>query len=502
MAIRAKESPPPAGAAIPIYIRVSSDDQVRGTSLETQLKDCRAACIRAGYTPGEVFADPGESAKSIENRKAFLGLLDHVKRHRSPAIMVWKIDRLARNNLDAQIVRSRLAAQKCQVMSATEPISNNPGGKFMFDILSAVAEYDNTLRAERCRLGMTAQVKEGWWVHSAPIGYKTARSDQGKPTLIPDPKSAPHVSEAFRLAAAGLTQAEIAVQLADKGFLTRSGKRLSKQALSNILQNPVYAGEMRDSLADGETIQGRWEALVDKSTWHKAQINSRVGKLARLPEDEFGLKSLLVCGRCGRKITASYSRSKSGKKHGYYHCPNCGTRATVAEVERLVRECISTLAMDKKSLKVLEKLVKENMTRDYDLRQKQRELAKRALGNLEDQMDRLIQLFTTGGLDRKRFNAKRTDLEWRRLAARAEFAATDTVKVDLVHEFDRASEFLLNPGEFWKTASAKERVATLPLFFAGKLKLHAIKRLGTLRLEGSNCCIWYTRRDSNPRPPV
>ena len=393
---------------------------MRGTSLETQLRDCRAAAIREGFTPGEVFADEGESAKTIENRKAFLNLLDYVKRYHPPAVMVWKIDRLARNNLDAQIVRSRLATQQCRVMSATEPISNDPSGKFMYDILSAVAEYDNQLRAERRRLGMTAQVREGWWVHSPPLGYDTARTPEGKPTLVPDPTASKFVVEAFKLAASGITQKEIALQLNSRGFLTRSRNPISKQSLSLLLKNPVYCGEMRGKLVGSVTV-GRWQPLIDKDTWLKAQANSMEGRFKRLPADTFPLKNFLVCGRCGQKITGSYSRSRDRKKHGYYHCVKCGTRATVADVERLIAERIEKLAMDKRSVKVLEKLVKDMMAKDFAQRKTKRETAQKRLTSYEDQLDRLVQLFTTGGLDRPRYEAKKTGLDWKILVARAEF---------------------------------------------------------------------------------
>jgi DNA invertase Pin-like site-specific DNA recombinase len=66
---------------------------------------------REGFEAGEVFADEGESAKTIDGRPAFIRLLEFIKKHRPPAVLVWKIDRFARNNLDAQIVRSKIAAQ-------------------------------------------------------------------------------------------------------------------------------------------------------------------------------------------------------------------------------------------------------------------------------------------------------------------------------------------------------------------------------------------------------
>ena len=137
---------------------------------------------------------------------------------------------------------------------------------------------------------------------------------------------------------------------------------------------------------------------------------------------------------------------------------------------------------------------------DYDRRKVRRETAQRRLGALEDQMDRLVQLYTTKGIDRNRYEAKKTDLEWKILAARAEFESAGDAKVDPRNEFDRAQDFLRRPGKFWKTATTRERTLSLPLFFQGKLQRHAIKRVGTLRLDGSNCQIWLPRLDSNQRP--
>lgn len=109
-----------------------------------------------------------------------------------------------------------------------------------------------------------------------------------------------------------------------------------------------------------------------------------------------------------------------------------------------------------------------------------------------------MQLFTTGGIDRRRYEAKKTDLEWRILAAKAEFDSADNARLDLLREFERAQDFLRQPGRFWETATTRERCLAFPLFFDGKLQLHAIKRVGTLRVEGSNCQIWHPHRESNP----
>ena len=487
---------------IPIYIRVSSDDQVHGTSLDTQLRECRAAVMREGLTAGEVFADEGESAKTVENRPAFMRLLDHIKAEGCPAVMVHKIDRFARNNLEAQIVRSRLHKLGCRLLSATEPISDDPSGKFMFDVLSAVAEYDNRLRAERCRGGMASQVKEGWWVHTAPLGYLTARSPENKPTLKLDENKAPLIAEAFSLAAQGVPQVEILDILKQRGLLTRSGKYLNKATLSRILSNQVYAGLMKGKLASGKLTKGKWPAIVPENIFKQAQDRSLVGKRPRLANTAFPLRGFLSCGDCGKKLTASTSAGQT-QRYSYYHCPACGLRFPELAVEEAIHREISRLAMPKNVLDGLESLLHEMMRDSFSPVKSGKALAAKQVAMLEEKLDRLIELRLSDGISRDMYDRKKIDIEDKLIMARRHLDAMDVDKVDLVAEFDRARQLLSNPGHYWHTAGAAERRLSFGLFFQGPVRLtRGNKKLGTPLVESSKSCIWYTRRDSNSRPPV
>ena len=79
----------------------------------------------------------------------------------------------------------------------------------------------------------------------------------------------------------------------------------------------------------------------------------------------------------------------------------------------------------------------------------------------------------------------------------------DAGKVDLIAEFDRARQFLMDPGGYWRTASATEKQMSFELFFEGPASITwENKKVGTIAMTVPTCLIWYTRRDSNPRPPV
>ena len=82
---------------IVVYCRVSSKEQVDGTSLDSQAVACREFAARKGWTIAETFVEEGESAKFADRTK-LLELMNFCKdkRRQIEAMVVWKIDRFAR----------------------------------------------------------------------------------------------------------------------------------------------------------------------------------------------------------------------------------------------------------------------------------------------------------------------------------------------------------------------------------------------------------------------
>src|SRR2546422_7645240 len=123
-----------------IYCRVSSKDQVEGTSLESQELACRDFARTKGITIAKVFIEQGESAK-FADRTQLLDLLDFCKQHKGQvqALLVWKIDRFARNVEDHYSLKATLLKYGVRIMSVTEPIDNDPNGKLLETILAGFA---------------------------------------------------------------------------------------------------------------------------------------------------------------------------------------------------------------------------------------------------------------------------------------------------------------------------------------------------------------------------
>src|ERR1700688_3244946 len=150
-----------------IYTRVSSDEQVKGTSLEFQEDLCRKYCEQRDIEVVELFREEGESAKdlSLNNRKKFLAALEFCRKREGQihAFVVLRVDRFARNTEDHFAIRKILLDYGTSLHSVTEPIGNKPVEKFVETMLAASAEFDNAIRKQRCSSGMSSKINQGIW---------------------------------------------------------------------------------------------------------------------------------------------------------------------------------------------------------------------------------------------------------------------------------------------------------------------------------------------------
>jgi DNA invertase Pin-like site-specific DNA recombinase len=113
-----------------IYVRVSSDEQVNGTSLDHQEKMCRQYCKEKSCSDIRFFREEGASAKSTE-RKEFVKALEFCRKSKGKVdeFIVYKLDRFTRNSHDHFVVRKMLKDCGVRLVSVTEPISDDPAGK-------------------------------------------------------------------------------------------------------------------------------------------------------------------------------------------------------------------------------------------------------------------------------------------------------------------------------------------------------------------------------------
>src|SRR5437762_2554234 len=157
-----------------IYCRVSSKEQIEGTSLESQELACQEYARQNHIKILRTFVERGESAK-FADRAQLLELIDFCKEKKGQVqtLLVWKVDRFARNVGDHFNIKASLLKYGVQVVSVTEPIDSKPEGKLMETILAGFAQFDNDIRAMRTVKGMRRKIQEGIFPWRPPLRYKS-----------------------------------------------------------------------------------------------------------------------------------------------------------------------------------------------------------------------------------------------------------------------------------------------------------------------------------------
>ena len=298
-----------------IYARYSSDNQ-REESIEGQIRECTAYAEKNGITVVKHYIDRALSAKT-DNRPDFQQMIKDSEKRLFDIVLVWKLDRFARNRYDSAHYEYQLERNHVKLVSATEPISDSPAGIMVKSMLTGMAEYYSAELSEKVVRGMTENVLKGKYNGGTiPIGFKV---DEEKFFQI-DPLKAPFVVEAFQRYNDGATMKELMNWLNDSGVTTNRNQKFTYNSVQKLLTNKRYIGEnhfkdivMPDSIP----------AIVDKDLFEEVQ--QKIKKNSRAParhkaEDDYLLTTKLFCGMCGAMMFGECGTGRNKVVHHYYKC--------------------------------------------------------------------------------------------------------------------------------------------------------------------------------------
>ena len=122
-----------------IYARYSSDNQ-REESIDGQLRECKEFANRNDITIVDTYIDRAFSAKT-DNRPSFQKMIRDSAKYQFDVIIVWKLDRFARNRYDSAHYKAQLRRNGVKVVSATEAISEGAEGIILESVLEGLAEF-------------------------------------------------------------------------------------------------------------------------------------------------------------------------------------------------------------------------------------------------------------------------------------------------------------------------------------------------------------------------
>ncbi len=351
-----------------IYTRVSSKEQLDGFSLESQEKICRAYAERNTLTVLAIFREEGESAKTAD-RTELQKLLRYTERHRKKIgkIVVYKVDRLSRNNEDYYALRVIFSKLGVELRSATEPIDDTPLGKLTGGILSAISEFDNSIRASRTAEGMKTRLRNGLYSFGAPLGYRNITDSMGNKIMEPHPEKSIWIKTIFEEYAKGIYSFKDVAGLVNKlGLKTKHNKKVYSQRVAKILKNPIYYGKIEVPKWD-ISILGKHAPIISEELFSRAQriLNGEKSDSRKLPRNrdnpDFPLRGI-QCNGCERNLSGGWVTSKTKKRHPYYGCiyTDCPQKRSIRkkELEDNFTEFLTKLRMENKEISILREAIK------------------------------------------------------------------------------------------------------------------------------------------------
>ena len=298
-----------------IYARFSSNSQ-NEQSIEGQLKVCYEFAERNGYKVIGEYIDRALTG-TTDNRPEFQRMIADSAKRQFSAILVYQLDRFARNSYDSATYKAKLKKNGVKVLSARENISDDASGVLMEAVLEGMAEYYSVELSQKVKRGLELNAQKCLYTGSGvPLGYKIVDK-----RFAIDEETAPIVRRIFEMYLAGKTMADIIRYLNENGIKTSRGNPYNKNSIRLILTNNRYAGVYRYSEIE---VQGGVPRIVDDDTFEQAQIlmekNKKAPARAKAIEDFYLLTTKLYCGHCKSAMTGISGTSHTGAFHQYYQC--------------------------------------------------------------------------------------------------------------------------------------------------------------------------------------
>ena len=334
---------------VALYLRYSSTGQ-SDQSIEGQLRDCRAYCKANHYRIAAIYIDRATTArKDVEKRIHLMEMIADSAKQRWEYVIVWKLDRSARNRNDSAVMKMRLRKNGVKVLSATENLTDSPESIILESVLEGMAEFFSAELSQKVTRGMRESALK---CHSVgghvPLGYKI---EDHKLTI--DPDTAHIVQEAFQLYANGETVADICRKFNSAGYKTAKGVAFNRNSFKSMFRNERYIGvyTYKDI-----RIEGGVPAIIDKELFETVQ--RRLSKNAQAPargkaKVDYLLSGKLFCGHCGASMNGESGIGRRGATYHYYSCYTkkrrlgCDKRPLKKDyIERIVAEDAYNLLTD------------------------------------------------------------------------------------------------------------------------------------------------------------
>ncbi len=453
-----------------IYTRVSSDSQVESTSLDQQEAFCKEYCKRNNYNPLKTFREEGESARFIDRTELKRALeFCSNKKNLVAFFIVYKFDRFSRSTENHLTIKAILSKYGVRLISITEPIEDNPSGRFFETILAAAAQFDNEVRIERTVNGMKSKLEKGYWLWDPPTGYIRK---PGSKLIVPHPIYFDQIKEGWqKLLSGGYRMAEVLSYLQDLNVRSVYGNPIDRKRLSRIFRNEFYAGIV---YSNGMQIRakGKHKPMISEVEFNIAQQilsqnkGSNTGKLGI--NSEFPLAKTIRCTGCSNVLSGCFSKGKN-KYYGYYQCGHSGCKRRQSipknDAESAFRELLDNIVPPREDLKLFKDIVVDTYTQQFENSLATKESKLLESKAVRNKLDKLKDLLESGvyGIEEYKERKAKYEVQLTGIEIETNEASIDAKEMEVCINF--VTEFIEHLPTFWNNLHPMQKPKLHSLLF-------------------------------------
>lgn len=387
------------------YNRKSTEDREKQVqSIEDQRHKNIETAKRWGVSIDKEFIEE-KTARKPNVRPQFTAMTELINDDQVKYLFCWKLDRLARNPIEAGIITYMLQIRKLEAIITNDRVYYPEDNALMTAVEFGMANQYSRDLSKNVKRGLESKREKGWMPNLAPNGYINERyNSKGYNRILIDEDRFYEIQKLWKLVIKYKYSLRQIADIANNELriTTKKGKPFSTSTLHRIFNNPFYYGYFTFK---GKVYKGKHKPMVTKREFEKVQeiLN---GKCTRQQKTKVVNKynRLIVCGECGYTIIPEplkYKELKSGevRSYKYWRCSHksktvkCSQKCIREEdLEKQMNEIMASLEIDQEYIGWGMKFIKNHLENEVEDRKQLEKKYDREIEDTKEELDNLLEL--------------------------------------------------------------------------------------------------------------
>lgn len=388
-----------------IWLRVSTDMQVKDESPEIHEKRARLYAEAKGWNVVTIYRLDALSGKSIMDYTETKRMLDDINNGVITGIIFSKLARLARNTKELLEISEVFRNCEADLISLAESIdTSTPAGRLFFTVIAAMAQWEREEIADRVSKSVPIRAKLGRPLGGqAVFGYEWNNGD-----FKINPQEAEIRKLIYEVFLRTRRKKSTAKEINNMGFRTRNGSMFTTTTIDRLIKDTTAKGIRRAnysrSLGEGkhwelkpkeDWIEIPCEAIIEEDLWERCNeiINQSTSKRKKSQSKKtVHLLSGYVYCSCGLKMYVYHQDNT-------FKCKQCKRKIQSKDIDEIYHEQLKVFLLSETDFAAMQSKTGEVINSKLNLLSD----LENTYSNLRKKLEKQLELRMSGELSKEDF---------------------------------------------------------------------------------------------------